>query len=106
MGRLTNQALGASLTKGQASVRFARAITPKSANSPRTSLGNAAAAIIAALSVASAGDGKCAGHGSPAERAAARKPLLEATPPAIISERAPIRPAESPARVSSSRITA
>src|ERR1700724_1106310 len=91
---------------GHASGRFAWAAISSPANCPAASLGNAAAAIIAALSVESPGEGKCTGYGNRADWAAARNPVLQATPPETIKERAPMRSAEAAARVSSSVITA
>lgn len=65
----------------------------------------AAAAIMTALSVESAGVGKYTGHGEFALRAAARRPALDATPPEMINALAPISSAEAMARHSSSSIT-
>src|SRR5262249_28977616 len=56
----------------QARVRFACAPISNVAKSPRASLGNAAAAIIAALSVDRPGVGKRTGYGSDALRARSR----------------------------------
>ena len=53
-----------------------------------------------------AGAGKNTGQGRTAASAAARRPELQATPPEMISDRAPMRSAETAARVRSSRITA
>src|ERR1700730_3687101 len=78
----------------------------KPANSPRASLGNAAAAIIAALSVDKPGEGKYTGYGNPAVLAAARRPELHATPPDTIRLHAPFCPADAAARRSSSVMTA
>jgi len=49
----------------------------------RANFGNAAAAIIAALSVDRPGDGKYTDKPTPCPRAAARNPELQATPPEI-----------------------
>jgi hypothetical protein len=68
-----------------ASVKFACAFTSCPANSARANFGNAAAAIMAALSVDKPGERKYTGYASLAFRAAVRKPELRATPPEIIS---------------------
>src|SRR5580704_5595629 len=70
-----------------ASVRLACARKVKSANSARASLGKAAAAIMAALSVERPGAGKKTGYGTLLDWAAARKPELQATPPETIKLR-------------------
>src|SRR5579863_5731948 len=88
-----------------ARARLACARSEKSENIPARSFGNAAAAIMAALSVESAGVGKNTGHASPAARAAERRPALEATPPEIIRDRAPISSMQTAARRNSSSIT-
>ena len=71
------------------------------ANSPSSNFGNAAAAIIAALSVDNAAEGNSALYFA----AAFRKPELHATPPEMIIDRAPISSADRSARRSSSSIT-
>src|SRR5689334_17371308 len=91
--------------QGYASAKPAVALRSKSSNSPRRSFGNAAAAIIAALSVDSAGVGKNTGQGRLALLAAARNPAFAATPPEMITARAPISSAAAATRRSSSSIT-
>src|SRR4051794_32853023 len=59
--------------------RAASAVMSKPAKSPRASFGNAAAAIIAALSVDNPTVGKYTGY--PIDAAAPRSPELHATPP-------------------------
>src|ERR1700733_8060862 len=89
----------------QARARLAWARRAKSAKRPARSFGNAAAAIIAALSVESAGGGKNTGQESEAARAAARRPALDATPPEMMSDRAPICSMHTAARRRSSSMT-
>src|SRR5712691_13382559 len=71
-----------------ASARFASARRVASANSPRANFGNAAAAIIAALSVERPGSGKKTGYARRILFAllfpAMRRPALHATPPETI----------------------
>src|SRR5262249_13719284 len=93
------------VTQAYAKARLAFAASVKSANSPRPYFRNAAAAIMAALSVERWGVGKRTGIPTFGVCAASRKPELHATPPDTMRERALISPADFAARRNSSSMT-
>ena len=79
---VSNRRRGIQLFYARARLAWAR--SEKSENCPFRSFGNAAAAIIAALSVESAGVGKNTGQESPAALRGARRPAFDATPPEMM----------------------
>src|SRR5579863_515778 len=85
--------------------RWAWARRVRSAEEWQVSFEKAAAAIMAALSVDSPGDGKKTGHGRRRASAALRKPVLQATPPETIKLREPVSSTQRAARRNNSSIT-